>query len=452
MIEALIHSHLVCPEPDRLYPRITHGQGVFLFDEQGRRYLDASAGTCAVSNLGHGLAGVAEVLREQALKVATHPPHLFSSDIVETYLRQLVAFAPPGFKRAWTVSSGTEAVESALKLAYQVQQLRGHSQKHQIISRWGTYHGNTLFALDVGGLQVRRSFYEVYMQNFPHIDPVFPYRKPAELSLAEYSRQCSAQLEAAILQAGPENVAAFIAEPVVAAALGAVVPPTDYFQEIRRICDHYDVLLVVDEVLTGFGRTGKNFAIEHFGVSPDIIACAKGISAGYYPLSAVLAHEKICATLEQHQQHFFSGHTYTCAPLGAAVGQFVLDYLAEHQWVEHAHQMGLKLQAQLQQLAERHPMIGDVRGLGLLQAIEFVADRQSKAPFPDAWQISRRVVEKCLQQGVILYALKGTVDFRHGDHILITPPLIITESELELITAALDLSLSEVATEIAAAS
>lgn len=453
MIESLIHSQLVCPDLEADYPRITHGQGVFVFDEHGKRYLDGSAGTAAVSNLGHGIEELAECLREQALKIATHPAHLFSSDVVEDYFDQLVAFAPEGMNKVWTVSSGTEAVESAIKLAYQYQQLRGHKDKHVVISRWGTYHGNTIFALDVGGLKTRRSFYETYMNNFPHIDPAFAYRhQPEGMSLEDYGRACAGQLEEAILEAGPDQVAAFIAEPVVAAALGAVVPPPNYFPLIRQICDKYDVLLIIDEVLAGFGRTGKNFAIEHFGVVPDIIASAKGISSGFYPLSAVIAHHKVTDELERHKQHFFSGHTYACAPLGAAVGRKVLEYMAEHKVVENAAQRGEELRAHFLKLKEKYAIIGDVRGLGLLRAIEFVQDRDSKAPFPDDWQIAKRVVQKCLNKGVILYGIKGSVDYQHGDHILITPPLTIQSSELHLIVEALDQSIAELTAEIGHAS
>lgn len=451
MIQSLIHSQLVCPDLEHDYPRITHGKGVFVYDDQGQRYLDGSAGTAAVSNLGHGIEELAECLKEQALKIATHPAHAFSSDIVEDYFDALVEFAPEGMNKVWTVSSGTEAVESAIKLAYQYHQLKGNPDKHMVISRWGTYHGNTIFALDVGGLKVRRDFYEVYMNNFPHIDPAFAYRfKPEEMSLEEYGQACAQQLEAEILKAGPEQVAAFIAEPVVAAALGAAVPPPNYFKAIRAICDRYDVCLIIDEVLAGFGRTGKNFAIEHFGIVPDIIASAKGISSGFYPLSAVIAHEKITAELEKHNQHFFSGHTYACVPLGAAVGKKVLEYMAEHQVVENAADMGEHLHQHLLKLYQKHPMIGDVRGLGLLQAIEFVQDRGSKKPFPDEWQVAKRVVQKCQDKGVILYAIKGTVDYKHGDHILITPPLTIQAQELQMLVRALDESICEVSAELQA--
>lgn len=448
MISSLIHSQLVCPDWEKSYPRITHGKGVFLYDENGKKYLDGSAGTAAVSNLGHGIEEAAEMLKEQALKVATIPAHLFSSDIVEDYFEQLVDFAPEGFTRAWTVSSGTEAVESSIKLAFQYHQLKGNHSKHQIISRWGTYHGNTIFALDVGGLKARRDFYQVYMNDFPHIDPAFPYRKPDHMSMEEYSRFCSNQLEEAILKSGPENVAAFIAEPVVAAALGAVAPPEGYFKHIREICDKYDVLLIIDEVLAGFGRTGKPFAIENFGVIPDIIASAKGISSGFYPLSAVLAHEKVTSELVKAKQHFFSGHTYACTPLGAAAGKFVLDYMAKHNVLENVNQMGELQHQQFLKLKDKYDMIGDVRGVGLLRAIEFVQDRASKAPFPDEWQIAKRVVQKCMDKGVILYSIKGTVDYKHGDHILITPPLTINAEEIGMITQALDESLAELSKEI----
>ncbi|MGB8192956.1 MAG: aminotransferase class III-fold pyridoxal phosphate-dependent enzyme [Chitinophagaceae bacterium] len=447
MIRHLIHSMIVCPDMDKTYPRISHGKGVYLYDENGKEYLDASSGSAAVSNIGHGLEAIGEVMKVQAAKVSVLPTHAFSSSIVEDYLRQLVDFAPKGFARAWTVMSGTEAVENAIKLSLQYQQLIGCATRYKILARWGSYHGNSVFTLDVGGMKLRRTTYSKWMNNFPHIQPAYAYRKPADMSMEEYSIQCSSELEKTIVEEGPDTIAAFVVEPVVAAALGAVPPPPGYFKEIRRICSQYGVVLIADEILTGFGRTGKNFGLDNFDIIPDIIAAGKGISGGYFPLSAVIAHSKITLPFEETKMPFLGGHTFACNPIGAAVGMYVLEFLKKHDIVKQA---GVKGEIFLKKLTRlyKYDIVGDVRGVGLLAGIELVSDRLTKSPFPKEMNVSKRIGEKSISKGVILYPGKGSADGASGDHIMITPPLIIEEHQLERIVSVLEESISEVMAEL----
>lgn len=447
MIKSLIHSMAVCPDMSKQYPRITYGQGVYLYDESGKRYLDASAGSSSVSNIGHGRTEIAETIKEQVSKFAILPTHAFSSEIVESYLQDLVNFAPTGFAKAWTVMSGTEAVENAVKLALQYHQLRGEGQRFKIISRWYTYHGNSVFMLDIGGMKARRELYSQWMNNFPHISPAYSYRKPIGMSEPEYVISLLNEFEETILQAGPETVCAFIAEPVVAAALGAVPPPVNYFKGIREICDKYGILYISDEILSGFGRTGMNFGIENFGITPDIIASGKGISGGYFPLSAVIASEKVITPFVESGTAFLGGHTFACNPVGAAVGKKVLEILHAEKLVNNAKEMGAIFLKKLETLYELE-IVGDVRGVGLQVGIELVMDKITKAPFAPELNISKRIGEKSIQKGVVLYPGKGSVDGVSGDHILISPPLTINEGEIDQIVAAVTESIKEVILEL----
>ncbi|OMQ07991.1 aspartate aminotransferase family protein [[Flexibacter] sp. ATCC 35103] len=443
MIKSLIHSMLVCPDYDRPYPSITHAEGIYLYDTNGKKYIDGTSGTASVSSFGHSIEGISDVVKKQMDNVALIPTHTFTSEVVENYLTKLVNFAPKGFSRAWTASSGTEAVEQALKMALQYHQIRGDKDRYKIISRWGTYHGNSVFTLDVGGMALRRAVYEKWMNNFPHIPPSYPYRKPNEMSDEEYAIMSAGELEKCLLETGPETVAAFIAEPVVAAALGAVVPTKGYFEEIRKVCDKYGILFVADEILTSFGRLGTNFGMERFGITPDIIAAGKGISGGYYPLSAVIAHEKVASEFEKRKIPFLGGHSFACNPVGAAIGSFIIDYVEENNIVENSFKMGEIFIDKLQRLY-RHEIVGDIRGMGLYLGIEFVEDRTTKLPFAKEMNISKRIVDKAFEKGVVIYLGKGSFDGLSGDHITISPPLIINEEQIEVIVQAIDLSIAEV--------
>jgi adenosylmethionine-8-amino-7-oxononanoate aminotransferase len=444
MINGLIHSMIVCPEVDRDYPCIVNGQGVYLYDTAGRHYIDASGGSAAVSNLGHGITEIAEIIRLQTSKVAIIPTHAFSCEETEHYLTKLVAFAPPGFKRAWTVMSGTEAVENAAKLALQYHQLNGNPERYKIISRWNSYHGNSIFTLDIGGMKYRRQSYAKWLNNFPHISPAYMYRKGEGLNEEEYRNECMNELVKCIEENDPATIAAFVAEPVVGAALGAVPPPAGYFKDVREICDRYGILFIADEVMTGFGRLGTNFGVERFDTVPDIIAAGKGISGGYYPLSAIIASEKIAQVYEEKKAPFLGGHTFACNPVGAAVGNFVIDYMRNRHLAAHARDMGEYFMEQLRQSLGSSSIVGDVRGLGLLLGIEIVKDKTTKEPFPPELQVSKLVFYEAIRKGIILYPGKGSVNGIAGDHILMSPPLCIQKSEINQVVDVLKQSLDAV--------
>ncbi|MNM93034.1 L-Lysine-8-amino-7-oxononanoate aminotransferase [compost metagenome] len=438
MIESLIHSMIVCPDMDKDYPRLTYGKGVYVYDEKGKAYLDAAAGSAAVVNLGYGLAEIADVMRDQAQKISVQPAHAFSSPVLENYLKKLTNFAPAGFSRSWLTMSGTEAVENAIKLAYQYHQLKGNPSRFKVIGRWKSYHGNSIFTLDIGGMKSRRQTYNRWMNNFPHIPAAYSYRRPTNQPLAEYSRECSDALEKCILEEGPDSIAALVIEPVVAAALGAVLPPDEeYLKELRRICTKYDIVMIADEVLTGFGRLGQNFGMNVWSVEPDIIAAGKGISGGYYPLSAIIANTKITKVLEDTKTPFLGGHTFACNPLGAAVGSFVIDYLLENNILHRVNQVGKYLLNKLQRL-DKYDIVGDVRGVGMMFGIEFVKNKNTKEPFPASMRVSKVLGDMAIERGVILYPGQGSVDGLNGDHILITPPLILNECDADVIVDTLE--------------
>lgn len=447
MIKSLMHSMVVCPDMNKNYPKISYGNGIYLFDEKGKRYLDGSAGSSSVANIGHGRQEIADVISKQVAKITVLPTHAFSSDIVETYLDELVDFAPKGFQKAWTVMSGTEAVENAVKLALQYHQLRGDDKRYKIISRWNTYHGNSVFMLDIGGMKARRELYSRWLNNFPHISPAYSYRKPNVFTEEEYTQSLLYEFESTIIETGPETVAAFIAEPVIAAAMGAVPPPKNYFKGIHNICQKYGILFISDEILSGFGRTGENFGINNFGIVPDIIAAGKGISGGYFPLSAVLASEKVVEPFIEARTAFLGGHTFACNPVGAAVGSCVLDILRREDLIQNAKNMGALFIKKLEALYE-FDIVGDIRGVGLQCGIELVQDKLTKVPFPSEVGLSRRINERAIQKGVVLYPGKGSIDGILGDHILITPALTINEEQLDEIVSVIKESIEEVMMEI----
>jgi adenosylmethionine-8-amino-7-oxononanoate aminotransferase len=449
----VLRSQLIVPDYDRTYPWIVRGEGVWLHDDQGRRYLDGSGATAAVTHLGHGDARVAEALAEQARTLAVHPTHVFHSPVVEAYFERLCAFAPEGFTRAWTVAGGTEAVENAIKLAFQVQRARGETRRRRVVGRWSSYHGNSLTALDVGGLVARRSYYTDLMPGLHlHVSPCLPYRRPEGLTEVAYEDALVAELEE-VVAAHPGEIAAFIAEPVVGSALGAAVPTPTYFERMAAICRAHGILLIADEVMTGFGRTGARFGCQHFGTHADILACAKGISGGYVPLGALLVHDDLVEDLRRSGDPFFSGQTYSCIPLAAATGLAVLDVIEEEDLVGRAARVGGSVLARMRSELGARPIVGECRGKGLFLGLELVADRASRAPFPDALRVGKRVEAAALRHGLVTLAAKGTVDRVHGDHLLLAPPLILTEDEGAFLVEALGRALDEVmaAPDVAAA-
>jgi adenosylmethionine-8-amino-7-oxononanoate aminotransferase len=353
------------------------------------------------------------------------------------------AFAPPGLERVWFVSGGSEATENAVKIALQYQRDRGKGTKQLVIGRWQSFHGATLASLGYGGNAGRRKKYQGMLPGAEHIGPCFPYRYATGDEI-EYGLAQADQLDYVLQQVGAENVAAFIAEPVVGATIGAVPATTGYFERIREICDRHDILFIADEVMTGFGRTGKKFGIDHWDAAPDLIACAKGIAGGYTPLGAVIVRPEIVGQVRGTGGSFVIGHTAGGNPLSCAVGAAVLKYTLEHRLVDNAEIVGSYFKERLVALMGTHPIMGDVRGLGLMLGIELVADRATKAPFPVEVKASKRVADATFERGLVSYPGQGTVDGVVGDHLLYTPPLTITKAQIDELIELLDDALHSV--------
>ncbi len=425
---------------NKTYPTLVRGKGVYLFDDEGRRYIDGSGGSAAVTAIGHAVPEVLVAMSEQAARVAYAPTHAFTTEPVEACARLIVEeFAPEGFGKVWFVSGGSEATENAIKMALQYHRERGQGSRHLVIGRRMSFHGATIATLAVGGNAGRRRPYSAILPPAEHISACNPYRD-GDTGQAD-------ELEFVIRQVGPDNVAAFIAEPIVGATLGAMPPTPGYFARIREICDRYGVLFIADEVMTGFGRTGRYWGLDHWGVLPDLIVCAKGISGGYTPLGAVLAKPEFVGEVRARSGSFVIGHTAAGNPLSCAVGTAVLRYILDNDLTRNAARVGAYFQERLEDLAARHTMIGDVRGRGLLLGIEFVRDRESKRPFPPALNIARRIAAATLERGLVSYPGTGTVDGIAGDHLLFAPPLIITEEQIDEVIAILDDSLAAVGAE-----
>lgn len=442
-------TNVIHRDLNKAYPTIVRGEGIYLFDADGKRYIDGSGGSAAVTAIGHGVREVVDAIAEQAATLAYAPTHAFTTGPVEECARIIVEeFAPVGLDRVWFVSGGSEATENAVKMALHYHRERGRATKTQIIARWSSYHGSTFGAMAWSGNVGRRRPYAASLPHAEHIAPCHPYRCWANSACPGCDLSCARQLERTIRQVGSENVAAFIAEPVVGATLGAVPASDGYFQEIREICDRHDVLLIADEVMSGFGRTGRKFAIDHWGVTPDLIACAKGIAGGYAPLGAVIAKAEIVAEVQRRSGSFVIGHTSSGNPLSCATGAAVLRYVVRHDLIRNAAETGAHFKERLTGLMARHPMIGDVRGLGLMLGVELVADRATKRPFPTELHVGKRIGAATLARGLVSYPGSGSADGALGDHLLYTPPLTISPGQVDELVAILDESLAAVAQEI----
>lgn len=424
------------------YPIAVAGDGVFLIDDKGQRYLDASGGA-AVSCLGHSDTAVRAAIVDQVNSLAYAHTSFFTSMPAEQLASRLAALAPPGVNRVYLVSSGSEAMESAIKLARQYFVETGQSSRHRIIARRQSYHGNTLGALAAGGNQWRRSQFEPLLVETSLIAPCYPYRDQREDESAEaYGRRVSDELETEILRLGPENVMAFLAEPVVGATAGVLTAVPGYFTRIRDICDRYGVLLILDEVMCGMGRTGTLFACEADNVTPDILAIAKGLGAGYQPIGAMLCRDFIYEAIEQGSGFFQHGHTYLGHPIACAAACAALARIVDDGLGAGVADKGVALRARLDAAFGQHPHVGDIRGRGLFIGLELVADRQTKAPFDPALNLAGAVKKHAMDCGLICYPAQGTLDGRQGDHILLAPPYIISDAEMNMLVARLDTALT----------
>ena len=413
-------------------PTVAGGEGCYLFDTDGKRYLDGSGGA-AVSCLGHGDAGIIAAIKAQLDKVAFAHTGFLTSEPAEALADLLAEHSPGDLNHVYFVSGGSEAVEAALKLARQFHLENGEPQRTRLIARKQSYHGNTLGALGVGGNQWRRAQFEPLLaENVSHIDPPYAYRLQEDGESEEaFALRMADQLEQELQRVGPETVIAFVAETVGGATGGALAGPPAYLQRIREICDRHGVLLILDEVMSGMGRTGHLFACEEDGVAPDILCIAKGLGGGYQPIGAMLCSERIYATIDRGSGLFQHGHTYIGHPVACACGLAVVSALLDRGLVARCKAQGEKLDAALRARFGQHAHVGDIRGRGLFRALEFVSDRETKAPFPREKGVAAKVKKAAFEAGLICYPMAGTIDGASGDHVLLAPPFIISDEQID---------------------
>lgn len=430
-------------------PTATRGSGPYLFDQSGRRYLDASGGA-AVSCLGHSHPGVIGAVVSQIRALPFAHTSFFTSAPAERLADFLIARAPSGLSSVAFVSDGSEAVETAIKLSRQYWLERGQPSREWIISRRLSFHGNTLGALSVGGHLARREPYLPYLSHKAEfIAPCYAYRYQHEGESDDaYGLRAANELEAAIDRLGPDDVAAFIAEPVGGATAGCLTPAPGYFTRIREICNRTGVLFIADEIMCGMGRTGTLFACEQEGIAPDLVTIAKGLAAGYQPIGAVLVGETIVRAIENGTGVLGTGHTYMGHAVACAAALAVQQVIEEEQLLENVRRMGGLLERRLRDRFGPHAHVGDIRGRGLFWALELVEDRATKKPFDSRFALHARVKREALQQGLICYPSGGTADGTKGDHILIAPPYIIDESHLEELVDSLERTLEAVLTTL----
>ena len=403
------------------------GEGPYLYDATGKRYFDASGGA-AVSCLGHGHPKVTEALKRQADALAYAHTSFFTNEPMERLAARLVADAPAGLERVYFVSGGSEGIEAALKMARQYFVETGAPQRRHIIARRQSYHGNTLGALAAGGNMLRRKPFEPLLVEMTHIAPCYPYREQRHDETDEaYGQRVADELESEILRLGPDTVAAFIAETVVGATLGAMPPAPGYFKRIREICDRYGVLLILDEVMCGMGRTGTLHACEQEGIAPDLLVIAKGLGGGYQAIGAVLLSGRIYDAFAEGSGFFQHGHTYIGHPVACAAALAVQEAIAEEDLLANVRRQGEALHAALEERFGNHRHVGNIRGRGLFWGIELVADRATKRPFDPALRLHAKIKQRALELGVLCYPMGGCADGRAGDHVLLAPPFIIDE-------------------------
>ena len=427
-----------------LPPVAVRGEGIFLFDSDGRRYVDACGGA-AVSCLGHGHPAVIEAITEQARRLEYAHTSFFTTDASEELAAMVAAQCPGDLDRVWFTNSGSEANEAALKLARQYHLERGRPERNRIIARRLSYHGNTLGALAAGGSAWRRAPYDPLLIDVSLVDPCFEYRfaKPGE-SPEEYGLRAANSLEAEIVRLGPETVMAFIAETVVGATTGAVPPVAGYLRRVREICDRHGVLLILDEVMCGSGRTGTFLSCEQDGVVPDIVTLGKGLGGGYQPIGATICTSEIYEAVARGSGALKHGQTYNAHPVVSAAALAVQKVIRNEQLLDRAATAGDRLMQMLGQRFGNHPNIGNIRGRGLLIALELVNDRATKAPFDPALAMHQRAKAAAFARGLMIYPSGGTVDGRTGDHILLAPPYNLSDDEIEMIVDLLGDTIEEI--------
>lgn len=409
---------------------IVKGEGCYIWDDSGKRYLDAGSGI-AVANIGHGVKEVVEAIRKQAETANFIYGNNVTVEVRQELASRLIKIAPQGMEHVFFCTGGSEATESALKMARQYHVERGNTTKYKVVYRRLSYHGNTIASLSMSGRPSWREVYTPYLLKFPQVSSPTCYRCPFSKSYPSCGLECAWELEKVIQQEGSDTISAFIAEPIIGTTVTATAPPKEYYSIIRQLCDKYDVLMVMDEVITGIGRTGRNFGIDHYGVTPDIIAVAKGMSGGYVPAGAVISSNKIFDTFYNGSGMLQHSFTFGGNPLSSASANAVLKYIEDHDLISRSASMGSKLLSAIKVKFENHPFVGDIRGTGMLIGMEFVKDKDKKTPFTSEEKFSDRLASKAFENGMILISgVRGTVDGKIGDHIQITPPFVLKDDQI----------------------
>ncbi|MEH6824579.1 MAG: aspartate aminotransferase family protein [Motiliproteus sp.] len=441
-------THVFHRHTQSSYPIAVGGDGPYLIDSNGRRYLDACGGA-AVSCLGHSDPTVITAIQKQIGTLAYAHSSFFTTEPMEQLADYLISKAPAGLEYVYFVSGGSEAVEAALKLARQYFIEIGEPQRSRVIARQQSYHGNTLGALATGGNAWRRAQFEPLLTEVSHISACYAYRGQAESETDDaYTTRLAAELEQEILRLGADQVMAFVAEPVVGATLGAVPAVTGYFKKMREVCDRYGVLLILDEVMCGMGRTGTLFASEQEGVTPDLTTIAKGLGAGYQPIGATLVSAKIYNAIAQGSGFFQHGHTYIGHATACAGALAVQQVIESRQLLPQIVRRGEQLRTRLMDRFGEHLNIGDIRGRGLFMGLELVRDRGTKAPFDPSLKLNARIKKAAMQAGLMCYPMGGTLDGQRGDHVLLAPPFIVEETHLDELVDKLDTAISAALTSL----
>jgi adenosylmethionine-8-amino-7-oxononanoate aminotransferase len=438
-------SHVFYRSRRKVLPTIERAEGVYLYGADGKKYLDGSGGPMVV-NIGHGVKEIIDAMVQQARKVCFTYNGMFTTLPEAQLAEKIINLCPDGYQRVYFVSGGSEACEIALKFVVNYHAERGNPKKYRVISRWMSYHGSTMMCLSVGGHVSRRQHYLQSLHNYPHASAVYCYRCPYGKSYPACGIDCAWDLERVIRLEGSSTIGAFLAEPIIGGSATAVVPPPEYYKIVRQICDRYDMLYIADEVVVGFGRTGKNFGFAHWDVKPDIIFSGKGISSGYTPLGVVILREDVSDTLMKGKDYFL-GYTYSSNPFSCAIGLSVLNYLEGNDLFAKVNEIGDYMGDKLERFRD-HALVGDIRRAGLLIGIEFVSDKEKKTPFPADVKLAERIHDKALENGLVVLPGKGSADGILGDHITLSPPFIISERQVDELIEQLEKTINEVYKEL----
>lgn len=429
------------------YPVISRAEGIRLWDVDGNEYIDSTSGAISVASVGHGRREVADAIHAQVLRMGyVHDNEFHNEPSIELAAR-VTTFAGGDFSHAVFFSSGSEAIESAIKLAHNFHVLRGAPARNVVLARKRSFHGATLFAMGVGDVSARKSTYQGYMPSqVARIPAPYCYRCPLGLRYPGCALACAQELERAVIELGPDNVSAFVSEPIVGAAAPALTPPPGYYEVIRDVCDRYGIVWIADEIVTGFGRTGRAFGFQHWDAQPDILVVAKGLSGGYVPLSGLIVSERIVGPFRDGGARFVHGLTYQNHPVAAAAGLAVLGIIEREGLVENAAVQGRHLEERLRELVEPMPIVGELRGKGLLWGMELVRDRTSGERFDKGLGVGRRVYERGLANGIVIYQSGGSA--YASDEVFISPPLVVTRDEVDEIVRRVALTIEQVQAEV----